>query len=255
MFKDEVICYVINLDRDIERWNKILQDFESIGITPNRVSAVWGKDHMDSPLFSQRRFFYAKGRNPLPAEIGCCLSHYKTLELFLQSDKEYALICEDDAVPLPQFVRVVEEAMRYRSSWDLLRLNGTRSKTSWPYRKLTDQYKLCTTITGMTSSTIYMVNRRAAKILAKKLVPFFVPADDALHRGWFGVREASILPWIAGFNEYTANSTIGRVSANTRITQLSWWSCRCHRIYVRFIRYYLQLYRTLRRSLLLGFGK
>lgn len=41
-----------------------------------------------------------KGRSqPLtPSELGCTLSHLKALELFLESENEYALIFEDDAI-------------------------------------------------------------------------------------------------------------------------------------------------------------
>lgn len=41
-----------------------------------------------------------KGRSqPLtPSELGCTLSHLKALELFLESEDEYALIFEDDAI-------------------------------------------------------------------------------------------------------------------------------------------------------------
>lgn len=247
MFKDDVICYVINLDRDTIRWERIHQDFEKIGITPVRISAVWGADHFDSPLFSPHRFFYAHGRDILPGEIGCFLSHLNLYETFLQTDKEWAVICEDDIAPLMDFVPVLEKALLYSSSWDILRLIGTRSRWSLPYRKLTDQYQLCTSITGMTSTAAYMINRRTAQKLLKKLVPFYMPADCALFCGWIGIREASLFPWIACFNEYTTRSTIGRIHANSRLTQVWWMTSRIHRLFVRSVRYSLQTFRALYR--------
>ncbi|MDD3585919.1 MAG: glycosyltransferase family 25 protein [Thermoguttaceae bacterium] len=247
MLDNDVCCYVINRDQDVERWEAIRRGFEVIGMTPTRFSAILGKEHLDSPLYSPRGYLLAYGREAMPAEIGCYLSHLKVWELFLASDKKYALVCEDDVTPVPEFCSILEEAIKYQSSWDLLRLVGSRKKSSITYRTLTSDFRLCTTITGMVITAGYVINRKAAERLILKLNRIVLPVDAAMFQGLFGVREASILPYLTPFNENAKLSTIQQAIPEGRITQLRWWTCRLHRLYVRFHRYPLQLFRVIRR--------
>lgn len=76
--------YYINLDYRKDRDLNIVNHLKSLGIKNfKRVSAIDGNEYDDSINLSK-------------SEIGCTLSHLKALELFLESNNEYALICEDD---------------------------------------------------------------------------------------------------------------------------------------------------------------
>ena len=100
MTQDQFDYYVINLDKDKVRWDRINQHLVDIGVSAQRISAVYAADlpvegiqSVYTGAVNKQQFFM-----PLkPAEIGCFMSHLKTMKTFLEtSDKPYAVILEDD---------------------------------------------------------------------------------------------------------------------------------------------------------------
>lgn len=92
-------AYLINLDKSVDRLAVASGQLNREGISFARIPAVNGNDlpaddpHYDLP--AMRRKF---GRELLPGEIGCSMSHLKALNEFLDSGTDYAVIFEDDAV-------------------------------------------------------------------------------------------------------------------------------------------------------------
>ena len=230
----------------MERFEK---DFATFPIPFIRVSAIEGRtltipvEDYDAPMF----FIYI-GREAGPGEIGCYLSHLKVLRMFLESEKEFALICEDDAAITSECYEAIKQAITHAETWDLLRLFGGRAKTSFPYQTLTSTHLLCTSITDMTATAAYMVNRRAAEMLVKKLVPMTSQYDDALFHGRLGVREATVFPNCILRNEHSLNSTIASdMRRKLKPWHLIFWTCRLRRLWVRIVRYSIQIIRLCKR--------
>lgn len=247
---DRINFYVINLDRAVDRMECFEKNFSAFPIPYVRVPAIDGRqltipvEDYDAPMC----FFYI-GREMHPGEIGCYLSHLKVLRMFLESDKEFALICEDDAALTPECYEAIQQAIAHAETWDLLRLCGGRRKTSFPYRSLTPIHSLCTSISGMIPAAAYIVNRRAAEILVQKLVPMTSQYDDALLHGRVGVREATVFPNCMFTNELSRNSTIaGDIRRKLKPWHLIFWTCRLHRLWVRIVRYSLQIFRLCQRT-------
>jgi len=207
---DRIDFYVINLDRSVDRMKQFAKDFESFPIPFIRVSGIEGQT-LTIPIenYDALKFFSYVGREATPGDIGCYLSHLKVLRMFLESGKEFALICEDDAAPTPECYEAIEQAIAHSESWDLLRLYARRHEASLliSYRSLTSVHNLCTSIHGMDDAAAYVVHRRAAEILVKKLVPMVCQYDNALFQGRLGVREATVFPYCV-FRHYH-KSTIG----------------------------------------------
>lgn len=89
-------CYLINLDRSVDRLSKMQSQFDSINISFTRVSGVDGK-LLTAEQLAQITDAVQRWEIPLPAsEIGCFLSHRKCIELIANGDDEYAAIFEDD---------------------------------------------------------------------------------------------------------------------------------------------------------------
>ena len=114
MSTDFFAYYVINLDKDKVRWQRIDAHLRGQGIEAERISAVYAADlpaeeiakHYRQELNQQQFFLPLK-----PAEIGCFMSHLKTLEAFLsQDEKPFAVILEDD-------VEFIGEAEDYHQQW------------------------------------------------------------------------------------------------------------------------------------------
>ena len=245
--------YVINLDRAVDRMEQFAKDFEQFPIPFIRVSAIEGSkltipiEGYDAPMC----YIYL-GREAGPGEIGCYLSHVNVLKMFLESEKEFALICEDDAMPTPDGYKAIQSAITHAETWDLLRLFGGRHKTSCPYRSLTSAHNLCTSITGMTATAAYIVNRRAAEILVQKLVPMTGLYDEVLFHGRVGIREATVFPNCFLLSEHYHQSTIATVGKGSKRQLKPWhlvyWTCRFYRLHTRIIRYSLQIFRMIRRG-------
>ena len=254
---DRLNCYVINLDRSVDRMERFKESFESFPIPFIRVPAVDGKNLSFSvENYDAFTFFVQVGRWPHPNEIGCYFSHLKALEMFLESEKEFALICEDDATAIPESYEVVKQAIVNSQSWDLLRLYGGRAKTSFAYQVLTSAHHLCTSITNMSGAVAYIVKRRAAEALVRKLLPITDLYDSVLFRGRFGIREASVFPHGIHLNERIDQSTIlptlqdrMRIKRNLKPWHMVFWTCRFYRLRVRAVRYSLQFLRVLRRRI------
>lgn len=90
--------YVVTIeDEKSPRLSKFLgQNFFEQGNLPITKVGIKGGELSAKEYFEKA----VKGRSkPLtPAELGCTLSHLKALALFLESEDEYALIFEDDAI-------------------------------------------------------------------------------------------------------------------------------------------------------------
>jgi hypothetical protein len=75
--------YVINLERDVDRWDSVLNESAHSFIETHRISAIDARD-----LPSQD--FVAPGVH------AAWLSHMKAMDIFLKSDSDFAIIAEDD---------------------------------------------------------------------------------------------------------------------------------------------------------------
>ena len=250
---DRINFYVINLDRSVDRMEQFKKDFEAFPIPFIRVPAIEGKDLvMPIKEYNATKFFFSNGQEATPGEIGCYLSHLKVFKMFLESDKELALICEDDATPTHNAYEILEQAIAYSETWDLLRLHKIyfHSETFFPYRALPQGHNLCTSISGVNSSTAYVVNRRAAEILVKKLIPMTRAYDNALFQGRVGIREATVVPDCMFPNECHNVTTIEGKSKTKRRWKpwhCVFWTSRFRRTWIRIVRYSLQFFRLFKR--------
>ncbi|MFW1858325.1 glycosyltransferase family 25 protein [Acinetobacter defluvii] len=80
-----------------------------------------------------------------PAELGCTLSHLSALENFLETDDEYALIFEDDAIiPFSLSLEILEEEIKklHLPQNILLSLGGIQMKESRKVRGILKTQKI-----------------------------------------------------------------------------------------------------------------
>ncbi|MDO4583388.1 MAG: glycosyltransferase family 25 protein [Planctomycetia bacterium] len=241
-------CYVINLDRSRDRWERVEQHFAALSIPLIRVPAVDGRETPEleqKPFFDTWGFAFRCGKKVLPGELGCYASHLKAIRTFLASKMEFALICEDDALPREDLEQVLEETIAL-GGWELLRLVQCREKSFVPWKKLSGNRFLGTNITGFSYAAGYVLSRRGAENVLAKLSVMRQPYDLALFHGWWGIREASVFPCPILLDETREMSTIQ--------------TCRQHRFlplavthffykcYARIWRYTLQTFRVWQRK-------
>lgn len=191
-----MLAYIINMDSAVERWAHVESAFAKTGIPFERISGVNGRAlQLPIPEFDERLYRRRHGKLPNAGQIGCYLSHLRALDTFLESDHDFGIICEDDILPASDLYSVVHEAAEHSEVWDILRLSGFHNSHPRSFVQLSGGYSIAVNFTRLCGTGAYMLNRKAAEVLRKALVPMWLPIDHALDREWsYGLTAASIHP-------------------------------------------------------------
>lgn len=212
--RNKLDCLVINLDRSPERFSQMQEQLDFFDLPFRRISAVDGK----KVTFTKREINVAAyerchGKYVTPTEVACYISHYKALQAFVQGDKEYALILEDDMVLSEDFLFIVQDLIEHYSSWDMVKLNGCHRAFPVAQRESYKDYKLVINLFQQTKSGAYLVNRIAAKNYLKDLLPMVVPYDHEFTKQWkYNIKICSVVPFPTW--EKGEDSTIDYVMVN-----------------------------------------
>ena len=203
-------AYIINLDSERERWSAVESAFCETEFTICRIPAVNGSAlQFPIPEYSEALYHRFHGRPTSRGAVGCYLSHVKAIKEFLATGDEYALIAEDDLTLEPDFHAVLSAAMRYSQHWNILRLTGLTKGTPVSVASLLSDYSLCIGFGRLKGTGAYVIDRVAARALAARLIPMWLPIDHALDREWaFGLRAAYVLPFPVSQTETKFRSSI-----------------------------------------------
>jgi len=150
--------YVINLDKDKERLNKITEDLKPNEFT--RVEAVYGPEidiMSNNDINILAKYFTPK------SVLGACLSHKKATKQFYEtSSKEYGLILEDDAVPVNKnYIEEIESLIKNTpSDWDIIKLEY------FPYNSSKNAFTI--------DFSAYLINKKSAEKLLKYKVTTYI---------------------------------------------------------------------------------
>lgn len=101
--------YVINLEKDVERWQSVLQETGDSFFNVNRVEAINACELSEHDFVSQ-------------GVQAAWLSHLKAIGAFLASDAEFAIIAEDDfhITSRSELIRIIENLESLE--WDMVQL-------------------------------------------------------------------------------------------------------------------------------------
>ena len=190
-------AYILNLDAAKDRWAALSGAFGKIGFPVTRVRGVEGAK-LELPIseYAEGRYRWFHGRPTNVREVGCYLSHIAACRAFLETSDEHGLICEDDLVLGADFSTVMAAALRWRGSWNILRLTGLSAGHAVPVKRLGGGYSLCVNFGRLKGAGAYVVDRAAAAVFVAHLVPMWLPWDHAFDREWFlGLRAASVQPF------------------------------------------------------------
>ncbi len=190
------IAYVINLDYAKDRRKYMQEQLEKADISFEFVDGVIGKNlKLPHPDYDKRKYRLAHGKRTSMGELGCYFSHIKVLKLFLKTDKDHALIMEDDIEFADNFKQILEEALAYDNHFDFLKLCDIHRGKKLPVLTLPSKYQLSVNFVRQTGAGGYLVNRKAAEMMIEKLLPMWLPYDHAFDREWgFDVVTLSINP-------------------------------------------------------------
>lgn len=164
-------AWVINLERNPERWRKTSDRLANIGIKPKRWNAIDNK----SPEF--RNFYGSLKTGRTPGEVACYMSHMKLWEHLYETGKPYAIIFEDDiifpeSVDLTYIKKVIDDS----KGFNVLLLGHCGASASVESNKATSNVG-----TGQCSHA-YVVSRKGLASLLKEHHDFTIPIDKVTEK-------------------------------------------------------------------------
>ncbi|MCV9999990.1 glycosyltransferase family 25 protein [Pararhizobium sp. YC-54] len=179
--------YVINLDGSDDRLQAISQRLTAFGIDFERIAAVDGRrlDLATVPDYDAARTEHYMGRSLVGGEIGCYHSHLKVATRFLKSDARYALVLEDDALPLCNPVELLGKALADLDAidpdWLLINIGNNRLKIATPLSHYDIGGYQCELVAAhyfpMTTSAIVW-SREGARLFVEQHSKMFAPVDN-----------------------------------------------------------------------------
>jgi glycosyl transferase family 25 len=188
--------FVINLDRDRDRLEFMVNQAARVGISFERFVAVDG-NRLESDLIEQ---FYSGNDLHEPAltagEVGCYASHLRIHNL-LASDEtaQYALVLEDDTRLAADLVATVEAAIARAPEWDIIRLSNVTKSVVLPVAALGGGRELVRYWTVPNGTGAYLISRAGAKKFARALRKRILPIDEDLRRPWrIGLETYGVMP-------------------------------------------------------------
>lgn len=184
------------MDGATDRMAHMKAELDRLGIPFIRQTGVVGAElQHPHPHFSDWSYQYLHGRVWAPRELGCYLSHVECLKKFIQSDADYALILEDDVTLSDALTSLMDEALKHRQHWNMLRLSTVNSGKWWPVIHLADAFNLAVCLTREKGAGGYLVDRHAASQMIRHLLPMRLAWDIAFDLEWFlGFKTLGIFP-------------------------------------------------------------
>jgi GR25 family glycosyltransferase involved in LPS biosynthesis len=133
--KLRMTAYIINMDKNKERWNKVIQNYNNSDMTElklQRYQAIVGKDVYVKNWLStdavveleqvERNKYRLYHYQLTFGGIGCFLSHYNVMKKLIDdTDNDYYIIMEDDIVFEPNTLNIIKQSiLNAPSDWDML---------------------------------------------------------------------------------------------------------------------------------------
>jgi glycosyl transferase, family 25 len=207
---EDVIVYVINLDRSPERLAQISKRLATLEVSFERIAAFdASKQDLSVCKIDREAFTRVHGRkNVRDAEIGCHQSHVIVLKKFMQSDKQFAVIFEDDIHVGDGLSATLDQLKNWHAHWDIVPIFHWHRGTPLQIQHA-GKYALNVFLTSVTSSAAYVVNRHAAKTLLDYMQTQTACVDHELFdTATHGLRLRGVTPKCITLSEQANVSTI-----------------------------------------------
>jgi glycosyl transferase, family 25 len=190
-----MVTYVINMKGADVRMDHMKSQLAAAGLEYVRQEGVLGL-HLKEPHenFSTWSYRFLHGRGWAPRELGCYLSHIECLKKFITSDHDYALILEDDATVDKNILDTLIQATAFSNDWNMLRLSTVNHGKWFPVRKI-GNHSLSVCLTREKGAGGYLVDKKAASSMLKKLLPMRLAWDIAFDLEWLlGFKTLGVYP-------------------------------------------------------------
>ena len=175
--------FVINLDRRPDRWAAMSAQMDRLGIEATRIPAVDARLLAAQEEWEQGTNGNPQGCNLNLGEVACAYSHRKALRAFLDTDRQAALILEDDVELAPDTPSLLEAVDWWPPDAHIIRLeNGCLQPKNllllWPASAETPSGRMVHRFERFATGTAaYLINREAAAFIQPHLDKPAMPLD------------------------------------------------------------------------------
>lgn len=207
-----IVVYIINLDGSEQRLQSLSTHLNQSKIEFIRVSAFDGRslDVNEFISYNQKKSMQYMGRALNGGEIGCFMSHLKCAEYFLNSQADYAIVLEDDALPKEGWYHIVERLLNWLEdeykSWYLINIGANKHKIYTHLLNL-DQYQLHQAHYFPMLTTALIWSRDGAQQFMTHKENIYCPVDN-FFRDWLTDNDKGLSVWPALVSTTGAESDI-----------------------------------------------
>lgn len=223
--------FVINLPEDTGRREIMRARLDAAGVGYEFIEAVNGRkfDMASHPDYDGIKRRAAFGRDMIPAELGCLLSHRKIFEKMDRDNIPAAVILEDDVVFEPEFADVLRALIRMNedgpSKWDVIRFVGSAKIYKRGCRrivKLLGKYWMGRLPTAPGGAHGYLLTLHAARVMIRHMQSNWMPIDTLQGRTWETGLETLVVHPAPLHIDQEAVTTIGDARFDKTITLQGW---------------------------------
>ena len=181
--------FVVTIESNLTRARETVARLERHSLEPRIWTGVDGRRRFayEPDELIDRRRFYAKYRREIhPTEIGCYLSHYRLLKHIQAEGHERAVVLEDDVLPLPALLPVLERLADLDPEVEYINLLpiklftvASRNRSRMVRATLHRHHVLSSLLQGH-GTVGYMVTASGIAKVLPLLMPIHDPIDNAL---------------------------------------------------------------------------
>lgn len=207
-------CFIINLPRDVERREFIIDDMEKCNLNFSIIEAVDGSllsvDDVEK-YYNEKKSIELFNIKLSLGEIGCALSHIRIYQKMVTDDISSAVIMEDDICIIDSKIEGVLKNLENTYPADypvVVLLNYVKRYVSNKDDIIIDEkYALHDSYRGVSASG-YFITKAAARILAENIFPVYVVADkwEYFQEKFFPIKV--LVPNCIGLSDESLSSTI-----------------------------------------------
>lgn len=191
-----MLTLLINLDDATDRLSEATNSLKQAGIPFRRIEAVDGRGRpsTDFPEYVERNSIRFYGRPMTSGEIGCYLSHLKSVAAFLATDEQFCLVLEDDMTMPEDGAKIIADLIssleHQKRPWEVVNLGKAAHKFKSKIATL-NGYNVELAHYFPTTTTGLLWNRQGAQAFLDTADEIYAPVDHFFRR-FYSVRGTGV---------------------------------------------------------------
>ena len=185
--------FIINLEQDIEKREKITKLCDSLGIDYEVIKAIYGKalseEEIKANTYPKEEQLKRFKRELSLGEIGCAMSHRYCYQRIIDDNLEEAIILEDDAVFNEELLEFLKFKDEFPKDLELLLIGHYKQMyyddgfmiNSLCYKKYSNivngKWDIKRLVGGGNGTHGYLITKNGASKLLKLMHKIYIPAD------------------------------------------------------------------------------